>query len=291
MRRRDFTIGLALAAAVPPVQSQEQPKQHRIAIVMTAGPISRASDTGNPFGQAFWQELLRLGDVEGQNLTVERYSGEGRPESYVDLAREVVGRTPETIIANTATAQAVRTATNTIPIVWVGADPIRAGLVASLARPGGNITGVSVDAGIEIWGKRLQILKQAVPAATKVAVLATPSAQIGDGIGLREASQRLAIALTPLLLQEATPSEVQHLFAEIARQRPDAVIVSAAPEFLPYRQLIAQATVRALEQSAGIQELIAQLEHQPIGVRRAGRCHRTGPSRITAISSTHCPHR
>jgi putative ABC transport system substrate-binding protein len=241
MKWREFTVGLALAAAVPPVQSEEPPKEHRIAIVMTAGPVSRASDTGNPFWQAFWQELRRLGDAEGQNLTVERYSGEGRPEGYADLAREVVGRTPEAIIANTATAQAVRTATDTIPIVWVGADPIRAGLVASLARPAGNITGVSVDAGIEIWGKRLQILKEAVPVATKVAVLATPSAwQIGDGIGLREANQRLAIALTPVLLQEASPSEVQRLFAEIAQLRPDAVIVSAAPEFVPYRQLIVE---------------------------------------------------
>ena len=104
MKWREFTVGLALATAVPPVQSQEQPNQHRIAIVMTAGPVSRASDTGNPFWQAFWQELLRLGDVEGLNLTVEGYSGEGRPERYADLAREVVGRHPEVIIANTATA-------------------------------------------------------------------------------------------------------------------------------------------------------------------------------------------
>jgi putative ABC transport system substrate-binding protein len=153
MKRRDFTIGLALTAAVPPVRSQEQPKQHRIAIVMTAGPVTRASETRDLFWRAFFEELLRLGDVEGQNLTVERYSGEGRPERYADLAQEVVGRHPEAIIANTATAQAVRAATDTIPIVWVGADPIRAGLVANLALPGGNITGVSVDARDRDLGK------------------------------------------------------------------------------------------------------------------------------------------
>jgi putative tryptophan/tyrosine transport system substrate-binding protein len=232
---------LLLATTVGTVRAEEPAKQHRIAIVMTAGPVARASETENVFWQAIFEELRRLGDVEGQNLTVERYSGEGQPGDYADLAREVVSRNPDAIIANTATAQAVRAATDSIPIVWVGADPIRAGLVTSLARPGGNITGVSVDAGIEIWGKRLQILKEAVPGASKAAVLATPSAwQIGDGIGLREASQRLAISLIGMLLQEASPSEVQRLFAEIARQRPDAVIVSAAPEFLPYRQLIVE---------------------------------------------------
>jgi putative tryptophan/tyrosine transport system substrate-binding protein len=98
------------------------------------------------------------------------------------------------------------------------------------------LTGVAVDAGIEIWGKRLQILKEAVPAASKVAVLATSTAwESGDGIGLREASQRLEISLIDMLLQEATPAEVQRLFAKMAQDRPDAIIVGASPEFLPYR--------------------------------------------------------
>jgi hypothetical protein len=112
----------------------------------------------------FFGELRRAGDIEGQNLTVERYSGEGRPEGYADLAREVVNRKPEVIVAtNDAVAKAARAATGTVPIVWIGGDPIQAGLATSLARPGGNITGVTVYAGTEIWGKRLQILKEAVP--------------------------------------------------------------------------------------------------------------------------------
>ena len=172
MRRRDFTVGLLLAATVRTVRAQERAKQHRIAIVIPAGPVAVISETGHRFWQAFFEELRRLGDVEGQNLTVERYSGEGRPEGYADLAREVVSRNPDVIVAVTnAVARAVRAATGTIPIVWMGVDPIRAGFATSLARPGGNITGVNVDAGDEIWGKRLQILKEAVPSASKVAFL------------------------------------------------------------------------------------------------------------------------
>jgi putative ABC transport system substrate-binding protein len=79
VRRRDFTIGLLLAAAMQSAQAQERAKQRRIAIVVPAGPVARISDAGDRFGQAIFEEFRQLGDVEGQNLTVERYSGEGRP--------------------------------------------------------------------------------------------------------------------------------------------------------------------------------------------------------------------
>jgi hypothetical protein len=124
MRRRDFTIGLLLAAAVPSALAQEPAKHHRIAIIIPAGPITSISDAGARPWQAFFEELLRLGDSEGQNLTIERYSGEGRPEGYADLAREVVNRKPEVIVAtNDATAKTVRATAGTIPIVWIGGDP------------------------------------------------------------------------------------------------------------------------------------------------------------------------
>ena len=167
MRRRDVTAGLLLAAAAQPLWAQEPAKQRRIAIVIPAGPITSISDTGIRGWQAFFEELRRLGEIEGQNLTVERYSGEGRPEGFADLAREVVGRSPDVIVAQTnPVALAVRAATGTIPIVWVGVNAIGVGLVTSLARPGGNITGVSLyDA--EIYAKRLQILKEAVPSMSR----------------------------------------------------------------------------------------------------------------------------
>jgi putative ABC transport system substrate-binding protein len=95
MRRRDFTVGLLLAAAFPPAWAQEAARQHRIAIVIASGPVARLNDPTSHAWRAFWEELRRLGDVEGHNLTVQRYSGEGRPEGYADLARQVVSGNPE----------------------------------------------------------------------------------------------------------------------------------------------------------------------------------------------------
>jgi putative ABC transport system substrate-binding protein len=249
MRRRDFATGLLLSGATRSVRAQERTKQHRIAIAIPAGPVAAISETGSdPLRrreyQPFFEELRRLGDVEGQNLTIERYSGEGRPEGYTDLAREIVGRNPEVIVAlSNPVALAVRSATATIPIVWIGVEAIGVGLVTNLARPGGNITGVSLyDA--EIYAKRLQILKEAVPSASKVAWLTVraPSHVYGQAFqpAYQEASRRLQISLIPMLLQKSTPSEYQRVFAEIAPERPDAIIVSDISDLFPYRQLIVE---------------------------------------------------
>jgi putative tryptophan/tyrosine transport system substrate-binding protein len=241
MRRRDFTIGLAFTAAVRSVRSQEGAKQHRIAIVIPAGPITSISETGTRPFQAFFEELRRLGDVEGQNLTIERYSGEGRPEGYGDLAREVVDRKPEVIVAsNDALAKAVRAATGAIRIVWIGGDPIQAGFATSLAHPGGNITGVTVFAGVEIWGKRLQILKEAVPAIVKTAYLTTRVSLAAEGQQLREAGGRLQISVVELPLEEVTATAIQLAFAEITRQQSDAIIVNSNSLLSAYSQLIVE---------------------------------------------------
>jgi putative ABC transport system substrate-binding protein len=215
IRRRDFTIGLLLGASAKALPAQEQAKQHRIAFI-AAGPVARIHDPEVPATRTFWDELRRLGHVEGENLTVDAYSGGGRPERYADLAHEVVNRNPEVIVASTdAIARAVRGASGTIPIVWIGGDPITAGLAVSLARPGGNITGVTVNAGDEIWGKRLQILKEAVPSASKVALLTTRTAAPSAATEqlLRDATRRLQISLMVMPVEQSTPSEIQRVFA------------------------------------------------------------------------------
>jgi putative ABC transport system substrate-binding protein len=241
MRRRDFTIGLLLAGGARMGWAQERAKQHRIAIVIPAGPVASIDDPGRLLYRAFWEELRRLGDVEGKNLTVERYSGEGRPEGYADLAREVVSRNPDVIVAGTnPIALAARAASGTIPIVWIGGDPIRDGLATSLAHPGGNITGVSVYVGVEIRGKRLQILKEAVPSASRVAFLEIRTDSAANEGQLQEAGQRLGISLIDMPLQESTPSEYRRVFSEIAQERPDAMIVSSDGALVPYRQLIVE---------------------------------------------------
>jgi putative tryptophan/tyrosine transport system substrate-binding protein len=241
VRRRDFAIGLLLAAATQSLRAQERAKQHRIAIVVASGPVTRINDPASRPWQAFWGELRRLGDAEGQNLSVERYSGEGRPEGYADLAREVVSQNPDVIVPiSPPIMQAVSAATSTIPIVGSGAYT-RLGVVPSLARPGGNITGITVDVGEEINGKRLHILKEAVPSASRLAVLAMRTAWEGnDGQQFREAGRQLSISLIPLLLQESTPVEYQRVFGEIAQPSPDAIIVSGTAELYPYRQLIVE---------------------------------------------------
>jgi putative tryptophan/tyrosine transport system substrate-binding protein len=99
VRRRDFTSGLLLAASSRPVRGQEPAKQHRIAIVISTGPVDGINDNGSRVWRAFFEELRRQGDIEGQNFTVERYSGEGRPEKFGDLARDVVRRNPDVILA------------------------------------------------------------------------------------------------------------------------------------------------------------------------------------------------
>jgi putative tryptophan/tyrosine transport system substrate-binding protein len=250
MRRRDFTIGVLLGGAVRTVRAQEAAKQHRIAIVIPAGPVDIISDTGSEpirrrLYKSFFEELRRLGDVEGQNLTIERYSGEGRPEGYADLAREVLGRNPVVIVVHTnPVALAVRAASGTIPIVWIGADAVWDGLVTGLARPGGNITGVNLY-DTEIWGKRLQILKEAVPSAAKVAFLLPRSDWERNGERLQEMARRLGIALIGMPFEESTPAEYQRLFAEIAPKRPDAIIVHDIGDLIPYRQLIVELIEKA----------------------------------------------
>jgi putative tryptophan/tyrosine transport system substrate-binding protein len=242
MRRRDFTIGLLLAGASWPVRAQEPVNQHRIAVI-AAGPVARIHDPGVPAIRTFWDELRRWGHVEGENLKVDAYSGGGRPERYADLAREVVNRNPEVIVASTdAIARAARAASGTIPIVWIGGDPIAAGLAASLARPGGNITGVTVNAGDEIWGKRLQILKEAVPSASKIALLTTRTAAPSAATEqlLRDASRRLQISLLSMPVEQSTPSEVQRVFGQIEQERPDAIIVQSIGDLVAHRQLIVE---------------------------------------------------
>ena len=243
MRRRDFVIGVLLAAAARTGRAQEATKQHRIAIVISTGPVARVHDPTSHAFQAFWQELHRLGDAEGQNLIVDLYSGEGRPAGFADLARRVVKENPEVIVAIAGPiTTAISAATDTIPIVASGTYT-GSGALPNLARPGGNMTGVRVEEP-EIWGKRLQILKEAIPSASKIAYLDIRTfreSAFGRQVReeeLRKASQILEISLTDMLVEESTAPEYQRVFREIAPHPPDVIIVSSTSELFPYRQLI-----------------------------------------------------
>jgi putative ABC transport system substrate-binding protein len=232
------------------VRAQQPAKQHRIAIIDPAGPVAVVSETSsNPLNrrlyQPFFEELRRLDDFEGQNLVVERYSGEGRPESFADLAREVASRNPEVIVViSNPVALAARAATGTIPIVWIGVDPIASGLTTSLAHPGGNITGVSLF-DYETYAKRLQILKDAIPSASKVGYLSPRQGWENAGgqalqRALQEVGRRLQLSVIPMLIQESTRSEYERAFTEIAPLHINALIVNDIADHFPYRQLIVE---------------------------------------------------
>ena len=203
MRRREFITLLGGAAAAWPLAGRaQQAQQQRIAIFHPAIPTTQLTEAGGGSAwRAFFGELRRLGYVEGANLIIERYSAEGHHERYADLVREIVTRNPDVIVTGTnPVVIAFKAATSTIPVVAFMLDPLHAGLVKSLGRPGGNLTGITLDAGIEIWGKRLAILKEAIPSIAKAAFLGMREGWEGtSGQVLRDAgdflTQRAPVAL------------------------------------------------------------------------------------------------
>jgi putative ABC transport system substrate-binding protein len=243
MRRREFTAGLLLAAMPRPARAQQRAIKHRIAIFHPAIPVRLLTETGGGSAwRAFFAELRRLGYAEGENLIIERYSADGHHERYADLAREIVAAGPDLIVTGTnPVVIAFKAATGSLPIVAFMLDPVKAGLVTNLARPGGNLTGITLDAGIEIWGKRLEILKEAVPSTARAAFLGMREGWEGSfGQFLRDAAGRLGISLISILPQNGTASEIERVFADMAQQRPDAVLISGEGDLYAHRQLIAE---------------------------------------------------
>src|SRR3954452_19247422 len=168
MSRRKFIALLGATAATWPLgtRAQQRATQPRLALFHPAIPTTLLTETGGGSAwPAFFIELRRLGYVEGRNLIIERYSAEGHHERYGDIVREIVSRNSDLIVTGTnPVVNAFRAVTSTIPIVAFMVDPLEAGLVTNMARPGRNLTGITLDAGIEIWGKRLELLKEAMPS-------------------------------------------------------------------------------------------------------------------------------
>jgi len=245
LKRREFISLLGGAAAAWPItaRAQQPATQQRIAIFHPAIPTTLITETGGGSAwRAFFAELRRLGYIEGENLIIERYSAEGHHERYADLAREIVTSNPDLIVTGTNPVVIVfKAATSTIPVVAFMLDPLKAGLVTSLARPGGNLTGITLDAGIEIWGKRLEMLKEAIPSTARAAFLGMREGWEGSsGQVLRDAGSQLGISLVFMLPQNGTPSEIERVFAAMEQQRPDAVLVSGEGDLYAHRQLIVE---------------------------------------------------
>jgi len=248
MRRRDFVTALGSAATWPLAARAQQPaKMKRIAYVHSAGNVSRISANGEPFYRAFFEELSRLGYVEGQNLGVERYSGDGRTERYAVLARDVVNTRPDLILAvGGRLSLDLKSATTTIPIVTMIIDPVAMGLVPSIARPGGNITGVTIAGGLEIIGKRMGLLVEVMPKLSTVGYLASrPFWEDSRGAAVQEAAKQAGISLSPVMLSAFDEAEYQRVFRSMEQDRANAFMVSDEPENSVRRETIVELAAKS----------------------------------------------
>jgi putative ABC transport system substrate-binding protein len=243
MDRRAFigTLTGGLIAA-PLAAEAQQGKVYRLAVVYPDGPVEKITEP------ILLPELRRLGYIEGRNFVVERRAGVGRREGYPDLAREVVALNPDVIFATSGRlAQAFRAVTMTVPIVTITSEPVALGLATSLPRPGGNITGFTQDSGTEVYGKRLELLKEAVPSATRVAFLGPKQAWDGMwGRVMREAAQRTgATSIAATVGDPIREAEYRRAFAVMAGERAQALVVTDHAEGISNRHLIVELAAQA----------------------------------------------
>ena len=240
MRRRDFITLLGGAAAWPLATRAQQ------AVVPVVGFLHPASvhAAGDQL-RAFHQGLKEAGFVDGQNVAIEYRWADNRTDQLPALAAELVRRQVAVIATVGTSAFAAKAATTTIPIVFVGGeDPIKLGLVASLARPGGNLTGINWFGG-ELAAKRLELLRQLVPAATRVAVLVNPAFATLTEITLRDVGAAApAMGLQIQVLNADTSREIDAAFEIIEREQPDALFVGPGPFFNSRRVQMAQLAAR-----------------------------------------------
>ncbi|HVE50277.1 MAG TPA: ABC transporter substrate-binding protein, partial [Casimicrobiaceae bacterium] len=230
-------VALALLVVVTLAEAQAPPRLARIGFLTPAANAQRES--------VFRDELAKLGWVEGRNLSIDYRNADGQFDRLPALAQELVKLNPDLIVTVVTQASvAAKAATTTIPIVIVGVgDPVGAGIVASFARPGGNITGNS-GAAVEIVGKQLELLREVKPSLARVVALWNPTNRVFQQQQLDEANAAATRMRVKLDLVEATrPDALDAAFAEIAKVKPDALIILADPMFGQHAQRIAQLAV------------------------------------------------
>ena len=220
MRRREFLTLLGGAAAVWPLAARAQQRPTpRIGVI-----------DQSPIWDHFRQGLNEFGYVDGRDIIIEYRSAQGQPDQLAAAASELAGLSVDVIVTSgSAATHAVQQATRTIPIVMIAiGDPVRAGFVRSLARPGGNITGNTI-LGTEMAAKRVQLLKELIPAVSRVAFLWNPNN--GSHLAYLEEWRAVApkLGVEPLLVELSHSDQLETAFAAMMRERPDALSVTADP--------------------------------------------------------------
>jgi putative ABC transport system substrate-binding protein len=256
MKRRQFLVALVGAAAMPlAARAQEQARKvPRIGFLGVTSPSDRPS-----LLDAFRQGLREFGWVEGQNIVIDYRFAEGRLDRLPDLAAELIRLKVDIIVSvGTQGVTAARNATGTIPIVMIGVrDPVGTGLIASLARPGGNVTGVSGSPGLEIVTKQLELLKEAVPEIRHVAILSNPTNAYHQ-FAIREVNVSARSLGVQLQLLEARGSnEFDGAFAAMAKERVGALLVLSDVIFNNYQTQLADLAARnRLPATYGVRESV-----------------------------------
>lgn len=244
--RRARAVGLmfALSGAVllTPVSSGAQPeKVYRIGYLQVAAREQQAH-----LVKAFEDGLRDLGYVPGRNLVIEYRFADGKLERLPQLAEDLVRLKVDLIVTGiNPNTIAAKQATTMIPIVMATSiDPVGAGLVASVARPAGNVTGLTIDVGAEIWGKRLELLKEFVPKLSRVAVLVDPGYQPAPAIFKAMEAPARTLGMTVVRFDARGPDDLEGVFAAMARARAGALIITGGPVQFNMRQQIAQLALR-----------------------------------------------
>jgi ABC-type uncharacterized transport system substrate-binding protein len=236
MNRRTFIVtGAGFLAAPLAAGAQQARRVYRVGILSPGGvPYPSVATAPNLVPMV----LRELGYVEGRNLVVERRFADGQFDRLPGLARELVQLQADVILATGAEAtQAARGATATIPIVMiVGVDPVARGWVTSLSRPGGNVTGLTVVAGTVLAGKRLELIKEAVPRATRIAVLGT--GEFLSGPQAQEAEKAAATLRVKLVVVQVQGTDYDRAFGTMVAERADALFVLMSPVFTRDRKQI-----------------------------------------------------
>ena len=234
VRRRDFLASVGAILATPLVAGAQAAGQ-----VPRIGFLYGGAPGPSPDIDAFQLGLRKRGYIDGQNIAIEYRFASGRVWQLRELAAELVRLNVEVIVApSTPTALAAKQATSTIPIVFaIVADPVGAGLVANLARPGGNVTGLT-SGSAELGGKRLEYLRQVVPNATRLAVLYNPADPANSLVlkELKESVATLGLILQPLEVRE--PGEFESAFLAMTRERADAMFGAAGVLTNEHKQVL-----------------------------------------------------